>query len=258
MNVQQIYEILDQIAPRKLAVDWDNSGLLIGDPTMTVTKIFVCLDVTKTTVAEAKNQGCNLIISHHPMIWKAQKSVVLGKFESDLTTDLIKNDIALISCHIVYDNAEFGINYHLAKAFGFEEIRKFDVDDNNAPLFVGEHSGITGADLLKLAKTALDIEVVRHAGVDLDKVYQKFAICGGSAMDYWQDAKKIGCQVLISSEGKHSDGIAAAHAGFALIDGTHFSTEIIGMKFFAQTLAEILPEMAVVFTQTEENPWQLA
>ncbi len=117
MKIHEIMRSIDNFAPTTLAMNWDNVGLMVGQRDWEVSKVYVTLDVTPTAVEEAISKGCQLILSHHPLIFKAQKSIT-----DPLLIKLIQNSIAVISLHTNFDVAEDSVNHALAQALGFTVI----------------------------------------------------------------------------------------------------------------------------------------
>ena len=115
VTVKNIYKHLNKLADVKLAEKWDNVGLMLGDYNNEVNKVLVCLDVTTKVVEEAIANNIDLIVSHHPLIFKPLKSLDFTEdFKSNIIRDLIKNDIAVISFHTNLDSATLGLNDYLA------------------------------------------------------------------------------------------------------------------------------------------------
>ncbi|MEI6454701.1 MAG: Nif3-like dinuclear metal center hexameric protein [bacterium] len=120
MKLQEICRFLEHKAPLRLQEDYDNSGLLVGDPAMEITGALLCLDVTPEVVDEAIGLGLNLIISHHPFIFKGLKKLVHGSAENTMISKAIKNDIAIYAIHTNLDNARNGLNGLLMRKLGVD------------------------------------------------------------------------------------------------------------------------------------------
>ena len=116
VTVENVYSHLNKLADVKLAEKWDNVGLMLGDYNNEVNKVLVCLDVTTKVVEEAIANNIDLIVSHHPLIFKPLKSLDFTEdFKSNIIRNLIKNDIAVISFHTNLDSATLGLNDYLAR-----------------------------------------------------------------------------------------------------------------------------------------------
>jgi dinuclear metal center YbgI/SA1388 family protein len=130
MKIKEIGKNIDQIIPLKLAQDWDNVGLLIGDPQKDVKKILLTIDITKAVLAEAKKQKAGLIISYHPIIWDALKKITTDG-ATEVVYELIRSGIAVYSIHTSLDALTGGVNDGLAEILGIENARPLGDYVNN-------------------------------------------------------------------------------------------------------------------------------
>ena len=150
-NVFDIYNYIDSFAPFDTAMDFDNCGILVGDKNVPVSKAFVCLDITKETIEEAKAFGASLIISHHPVIFSPLKSVEKGS----VVYELIENRLTAICAHTNLDMAKFGVNRSLAEKMEIRSITGMDIlPETKAPQwFFGElENALTAEELALLLK----------------------------------------------------------------------------------------------------------
>lgn len=258
-KVADIVAAVERLAPRKLAAAWDNPGLLVGDMERECKRVMVALDVTMPVLEQAEDLGCQMVVSHHPFIFQAQKNVVAGRYESDLIYWLVRHDMAALAAHTNWDNAPGGINYALCEALGLENLQALLRPEDGAEilLLAGElPEAVDGSGLVGLVKERLGLSAVRAAGVSLAKEYRKIAVCGGAGMEFWQQAAEFGCDALVSADGRHHEGLQAAHSGFAVIDGTHFATEVMGIRRLGERLAELLPEVEVFYAGVSDD-WQI-
>lgn len=129
VKISEIIKVIETIAPKALAEDWDNVGLQIGYHQQLVKRVLLTLDATSEVVEEAVNQKVDLIIAHHPFIFKGLKNLSTDHEKGRLITKLIKNDIALYVAHTNLDKAEFGLNDFLAHKLGLETVRSLDPSD---------------------------------------------------------------------------------------------------------------------------------
>lgn len=123
MQIQELISALEVSAPFSLQEDYDNSGLQAGDPGKEIRRALVCLDVTMEVMEEAREKGCDLVISHHPLIFKGIKRITGAHPTERILMDAIRNDIAILSVHTNLDHARFGVNHMLAKKLGLERTR---------------------------------------------------------------------------------------------------------------------------------------
>lgn len=113
---------LQQLAPLELAAEWDNVGLLLGDPAAQVARVMTCLTVTPATVAEAIREQAQLVVSHHPILFRAAKRLTAANAEGRMILDLARSGVAVYSAHTAYDDAPGGINDQLAQRLGLTEV----------------------------------------------------------------------------------------------------------------------------------------
>lgn len=121
-TVREVEKALYELAPRDLAQNWDNVGLLVGDPDREVTAVLVALDVTQAVTEEAEERGCDLIVAHHPLMnctWSPVQSVRTDHPQGRLITTLIQNEISAICMHTNLDSTQGGVNDALARRVGF-------------------------------------------------------------------------------------------------------------------------------------------
>ncbi len=240
MKVKDIYSFLDTLYPFNTACDFDNVGLLIGDKNSTVTKIVVALDCTSNVVEFAKENGAELIITHHPVIFGGIKAV---KSETAVYK-AIKNGISVISAHTNLDIANGGVNDALCEALGLTDIEKYLCFDGFAIRKGTLPTEMTAEELADYASKNL---FANARYVDNGKKIKTVAVCSGSGSDFLEDAVNSGADAYISSEIKHNVFIEAVENGFNVLDLGHFATESIIVQRLASVLknefqkTEILP-----------------
>lgn len=254
LKVKDIVQSVERLAPPQLAAAWDNPGLLLGNREAECRRVMVALDLSQAVLAQAAAQDCQLILTHHPFIFSGQKQVLAGSYEGDLIMALARAGIAALAAHTNWDNALGGINRALAEALDLQNIAPLaEPPAAEILLLAGDlPQPLPAQDLLALVAHRLRLPVVRAAGLQVDKLYRRLAVVGGAGMDFWPQAQAAGCDALLSADGKHHIGLQAAHNGFAVIDGTHFATEVIGIERLGQKLAAALPELTVLQAEVDD------
>ena len=258
MKVKEIIGVLAEIAPLDLAAPWDNPGLLLGDPCAECESVTVALDLSAAVIRQAEEAGSGLILTHHPFIFKAQQHILAGTYEGDAAIALSRAGIAAAAWHTNWDNAPQGINRVLAEAVGLTDIRPLAEPGRGDDILLlgGDFPrALSAAELCQIVAQALGLGVIKAAGLDDGKRYRRLAVCGGAGMDFWPRARELGADAMLSSDPKHHEGLQAAAAGFALLDGTHFATEVIGIRSLAHRLAEKCPQLRVLIAE-EEDSWK--
>ena len=258
MTVQNIIDQMESWAPPQLAESFDNVGLLVGNPAWEIKKILVALDATDAVIAEAIAGGYQAIITHHPLTYNPLKAVVATDIIGRKILALAKHEIALFSAHTNLDKAEGGVNHCLASILGLENTHPMTPDATNPALGLGLVSKLaTPTTLEKLAqhvKQALNLADIRYSG-SLQKNIQKVAICGGSGMSFWQDAKKAGADVYITGDVKYSDALPLLESGMCILDITHYSGENIIVDAIVKKLAPQNPGIIIEATQINGQPF---
>lgn len=242
-KVRDIYDYLNDIAPVSLKMDFDNVGLLAGDYCAEVRRCLLSLDITQDVIHEAKEIGAELIVSHHPLIFGALKSVTADDLTGRKIIELIKNDISAICMHTNLDIAEGGVNDALIIALGadvssFLKSSGFDVQGNEVGCGrVGELETETEfSEFLEICKNVLNTEGLRY--YDAGKKVKKLAVMGGTGGSCIALAQAMGCDTYVTSDIKYNGFLDAKELGLNLIDADHFCTENVIIPVLAQKLRE--------------------
>ncbi len=214
-TVKDIFDYINSIAPFEAQCEWDNSGLVVGNFNAEVKKIGVVLDITADAVKYAAENGIDLIVSHHPVIFRAIKTL----YSDDIPFMLAKNGISAICAHTSLDIAKGGVNDALADALGFENAYPLSENGETAMVRVVETDKMTADELARLVADKLSTCV---AVADGGKEIKKIALCGGAGSDFFEDAD---CDAYITGEVKHHEFLRAPEVGVTLIAAGHFETE---------------------------------
>ena len=248
MKNQDIYHIINQIAPFANQESWDNSGLLIGNAYDSVSGIVITLDITQRAIQKAYDNNCNLIISHHPVIFSALK-----KLDSNsMPYQLIKHNISAICCHTNLDIA--GLNGLLANKL----CSILDTESEILPLMpdgLGKIIQLKNFEkidnIARQAKQALGCEVVRYSANGRNLIH-KIGICSGSGASLLEDIAET-CDCLLTGDVKHDRWYKAEELDLALIDCGHYHTEIIMVDYLAEQLRKYCSNLPII-KHIEENP----
>ncbi len=238
MKTSEILSILDREYPFCTAEEWDNCGLLVGDADSCVSKILVCLDASLENIRYASQLGCELLISHHPVIFKAKKRFIAGNAEYEAA----KNNIGIISLHTNLDKAVGGVNDALCDALGLK-YKKIQAPVCNGFLNIAEPDGeMSVRELVGLVKNRLGASV-QYA--DNDEVIKKLGVCSGAGADFVDEAACLGCNAFLTGEAKYHEFLDAGASGIALICAGHFETEIPIVKALAEKLRGLLSDVEI-------------
>lgn len=247
-TVFDLYSAIDQFAPFSLSMDFDNTGILVGDRHQPVSKVLLALDCTMDVVNYAKEIGAQLIITHHPVIFHPIKRVN----EDSVVYHLIRSQIAVISAHTNLDIAEGGVNDVLAQVIGLQNISGLELLDPAAQSYLGRigtlSNPILASEFAALVKESLHARSVKFA--DAGNKIQKVALCSGSGADCLASALAAGADALLTSEVKQHEYLNAAAAGISIFDAGHFDTEDIVIETLKEKLAGIFPDITFFTTHT--------
>lgn len=217
VTVRGIYEFLNGCFPVETACDFDNAGLLIGDAEAEVKRALVTLDCTLRAAKIAEEEGCQLIISHHPVIFSPIKRVLSGS----LPYELAKNSISVISMHTNMDMGDGGVNDCLCRVLGLKDTAKYTAQDGYIL-----RGGIT--DPVSADDFARKLKMVLKGGVkycDGGRKIEKVLVCSGSGGEFAETALAGGFDALVTADVKHHQFLEAADKGISLFDAGHFETE---------------------------------
>lgn len=229
LTVQRVYELIDQIAPFSTQVDYDNSGLLVGDPAQEVTGIHLALDVTDLVIDEAIAQGANLIVTHHPMMFSARKRITEGDREGHLLIRLIRNGFSLIAAHTNFDQAPGGMNDTLCELFSLRQVV------GEGFIRVGDLPSPTTAAALADSMAQKLGDSVRVMGKP-DALLHRLGLCSGGGCDEWTAAHELGADCFLTGECKHHVALDAAAQGVVMLEAGHFATENPGILSLMKAL----------------------
>ena len=256
ITVKDIYNQLNELADVKLAEKWDNVGLMLGDNNSNVNKVLVCLDVTTKVVKEAIDNNVDLIVSHHPLIFKPLKSLdFTDDFKSNIIRDLIKNDISVISFHTNLDSAKLGLNDHLAKLLDLDDIRvlfEHNLDKEAGLGRIGRlSSSLSMEDFIVYIKEKFSLDTV-SAVIGDDKEISTVALLGGSGADFLYSLPEVDIY-LTGDVGYH-----------AALDAIEMKKNIIDIGHFAESLVKDLLKayisklgIEVIKSNVEKSPFKI-
>lgn len=241
VKAKEIINIIEGIAPKELCCSWDNVGVMVGDINCQVKKAVIALDCSAAVIDEAIDLGADMIITHHPFIFKEIKNLDFSVPLSAKIANVIKNDILVYSAHTNLDIADFGTNYTLAKLLELENIQGLIPMGNDN--YMGRYGSLKNelkfVDLIDFVKEKLGAEKIVVNG-NKDTIINNVALCTGSGADFefMAEAKKKGCQAYITGDVSYHNAQIAEDLGLCLIDGTHYLTEVIEVN----TLYDILSD----------------
>lgn len=261
MKVDQICGYLNQFAPPRLAEDWDNVGLLVGDRQRVAERVMTCLTVTPGTVDEAVAERAGLIVTHHPIPFRPLKRLTADSVTGRLLLTLIEHGIAVYSPHTAFDSTGQGINQQLAEGLRLEQIAPLQpFPDDPAALGAGRWGRL--AQTLPL-QTVVDrlaqflaIDRLQFVGAAQQQV-TKVGVACGSAGQFLSDAQRLGCDAFVTGEATFHTCLQAEAEGVGLILTGHYASERFAVERLAERLAEEFSPLTVWASRAESDPLQL-
>lgn len=252
-TVSDILNFVESIAPPYMKEDWDNVGLLCGRKSQPVHKILAALDPFHSVIQEAIAMGADLIVTHHPLIFRDQVASVTDETETGrCILELAAHGIAAINAHTNLDMAPGGVNDVLAATLGLENIRIIDPIENYGLLRMGTVRHQSLGDFLASVKRNLHCPGLRY--VDGGKAVRRVAVGGGACGGGIRDAFRAGCDTFVTSDIKYNQFREAYDLGLNLIDAGHFFTENPVMPVVAAKIAAAFPEVEVKFSENHTDP----
>lgn len=219
VKVKTVSDYINKIAPYSTQCSWDNSGILVGDENAEVSKIGICLDLTEETLKCAEDENVKLIITHHPLIFTAQKTFL----SDDKAYKLATKGIHLISVHTPFDCADGGINDILCNMLDIKNAIGVEAPDCPLPMArIGDVKGQSSTEFAHFVAEKLNT-VCRV--VDCKNTVKKVAVCGGAGFDFFAESVKMGADAYVTGEVKHHEMLLAKDMGVTVIDAGHFQTE---------------------------------
>ncbi len=239
MTCREIIALLQEQSPEEFACDWDNVGLLVGDFEQVISKVYIALDATEETIAEAAEQKADLLLTHHPLIFKGLKKVNTQDFTGKRVVKLIQNNISCYAMHTNFDVR--GMAELAAERMGLTDCAVLDVTCERGDVCEGIGrvgklpEEMTLKTCVERVKRAYDVDTVKVFG-DLKQCVKRAAICPGSGKSVISCALRASAEVLVTGDIDHHEGIDAADQGLAIIDAGHYGVEKLFISYMAQYL----------------------
>ncbi|MCQ2083437.1 MAG: Nif3-like dinuclear metal center hexameric protein [Bacteroidaceae bacterium] len=254
MKIREIIDALERFAPLPLQDDYDNSGLQVGTTQAEASGALLCLDVTPEVIREATRKGCNLVLSHHPLLFHPLKQVSDTDYNGQIVIEAIRHGITIYASHTNLDNAAGGVSMRMAQVLGLSDCRTLDDNGNgtgagvigNLPQAIEEQA------LLEMVRDRFHTSCLRHNGL-LGHPVRRIALCGGSGAFLIDKAVSEGADAFITGEISYHrffgyDGV------LKLIDAGHFETEQYTVGLIHDILSESFPDMRIIETSCRTNP----
>lgn len=257
MKIKDLTAPLEQFAPLSYQESYDNSGLIVGDYDDEVDAALLCVDATEDVLEEAERLGCQIVISHHPIIFHAIKRLNGSNYVEKTVEHAVRRGIALYACHTNLDSAPGGLSFALAGKLGIENpqmlVRPAGPDSPNGFGVIGTLAAPEDTlGFLQRVRSALGAKVVRHSGFTLAKV-SRIAVCGGSGAPIIEAAKDAGAELYIAADFKYNDFMLGGE-GFIVADIGHFESEFCAIDLMYDIISKKIATFALHKSKSSRNP----
>ena len=242
MKVRDITEALEQFAPLSIQEGWDNSGLCIGSPEDEVHGVLVGFDCTPELIDEAVEKGCDLVVTHHPLIFKGLKRIPGGDPVSDAVIKAIRAGVAVYAAHTTADKVIAGVSGAMARRLGLRDIVVMEDEGGFGLGAVGTlPHPMTGEEVIPYVKALFNLSSLRCSR-PVDRV-ERVAVCGGAGASEIDAARAAGAQLYISGDISYHHFFTPE--GFMVMDIGHFESEVDIVGILFKVISEKIPTFAV-------------
>lgn len=257
MKIKEVLSALERFAPLPLQEGWDNAGLQVGLTEAEVSGALLCLDVNESIIDEAIAKGCNLVVSHHPLLFRGLKTIGDADYVQRTVVKAIKNDIVVISMHTNMDNAAGGVNHKMAEKMGLADVRFMSAKTVDS---IEAGSGVIGELPEEMAADDFVLMVKRAFGVEcalcnelLRRKIRRVAICGGAGDFLLDDAVRAGADAFVTGE-MHYHVYFGHEQQIQICVIGHYQSEQFTSEVFRRVIEEACPGVPTHIAGTCTNP----
>ncbi|MBQ7195430.1 MAG: Nif3-like dinuclear metal center hexameric protein [Bacteroidales bacterium] len=255
MKLKSIIQAIEQRVPLSYQEDYDNSGLQVGFPDAEVRSVLVCLDVTEEVLEEAARLGCQLVVSHHPLLFHSLKQVSDATYQQRCVVAALNHGIAVYSSHTCLDNAPGGVNHRMAEMLGLH-----DTDWLESAADGKSGSGLIGflprkmeaMEFFNLLKTTFQVPDLRYSAGSEGHMVEKIALCGGAGAFLMRKAMEKGADCFVTGEMHYHDWFESGPMLLAELD--HYHSEHHAAGLLRDIIHDSCPELELIVSQTVTDP----
>ncbi|MBQ0073295.1 MAG: Nif3-like dinuclear metal center hexameric protein [Prevotella sp.] len=257
MKIKDVISALECFAPLPLQEEYDNAGLQVGLTEAEVSGVLLCLDVTEAIVNEAKDNGCNMIVSHHPLLFRRLRQISDGDQVQRCVMLAIQNGITIVSMHTNLDSARGGVNYMIARQLGLQDIQLLDAREVNG---VEGGAGVIGTlpHPLTAEQYIYKVKETFHAGCVmtnelLERPIRTIAICGGAGSFLLSNALRHGADALLTGEMHYHEYFGHEQEIQISVIG-HYESEQYTSQLLVEIINDKCPGVRTMITKNNTNP----
>lgn len=256
MKIREIAEVIERVAPLGWQEDYDNAGLIVGRPDDEVHRALLAVDVTEEVLDEAEREGCDLVVTHHPIVFRALKRFNSADAVQRCVERAIRRGIALYACHTNLDSAPEGMSWRLATLLGVGNLRVLQPSASDPRVGFGVVGELPGAmetvAFMQRLRQRLGVRVVRHSDIASPEV-RRVAVCTGAGASLIGDARRAGADIYVTADMKYNDFMTPDGA-LTVADIGHFESEYCVIDLLFDVLSKNLITFAVRKSECSRNP----
>lgn len=257
LKVKDICRVIEEYAPLGLQESYDNAGLQVGDAESAVSAVLLCLDVTEETLREAKARSCNLIVSHHPLIFKGLKNLTGADQTQRIVMDALRDGIAIYSAHTNLDSTVEGVSYEMAHQLNLKNLEVLvpsAADPRIGLGIVGCYANpVPQLEFLRKVKETFAVKALRYSAQTQHLVVRKVALCGGSGASFIKEALDHKADAYLSGDFKYHD-YTTYGLDILIADIGHHESELCSRRILSRIIREAFPDCLTYFAESETNP----
>lgn len=256
MTVKDISTAIESFAPLPLQEDYDNAGLQVGNSDTHVNAVMLCLDVTQDVLDEAIRRKCEMIVSHHPLIFRGLKSLTGADETQRIAINALKAGVAIYSAHTNLDSAWNGVSHEMAHILGVSDIEVLDPHCGSERTGLGVIGNIAPTpklEFLRRIKEKFGVRNLRYSTQSPQLVVKRVAMCGGAGASLIKKAISAGADVYVTGDVKYHD-FATYGQDIVIADIGHYESEICSMEIFSRIIRSKYPELVIYFSEDQQNP----
>ena len=254
MKVKEIISAIEEFAPLSIQEGWDNSGLCVGSPEDEVTSVLLALDCTPELVDEAVACGADMIVTHHPLIFKGLKKISVEDQVGEAVVKAIRAGISIYAAHTSADKVLAGVSGAMAARLGLKNVRILDEDGEGTGLgTIGDLAvPMTAEEAVDFVKERFSLKAMRTSR-PVEGMVSRVAMCGGSGGSLISAAKAAGADLYISGDISYHNFFT--EKDFMIMDIGHYESEIEIVDILFSLIKKKFPTFAVRITQNvNSNP----
>lgn len=263
-SVASLMQALNEWAPFDTQLDYDNAGLLVGNPHQSCQTVLLALDLTEDVVQEAVDKQADVILTHHPLIFPKIKAIRTDNAQGRIIQMLLKNDIAYIAAHTNLDAAVGGVSFFSARLLGLHKLQILQKHEASSTRYnreigfgvLGEFEQPLDVNIfMKKLEVAFGCPAIRYSGNRQNPI-QSVALCGGTAVSLVGEALAKNADVYVTADIKYHEYFHEQD-DFLLIDIGHFESEMAVIEGFKSYLSSKLNKVNFIATEHSTNPMRV-